>query len=272
MSEIIVEQVMYSHADKELLFQNISFRVPNGGKVALIGNNGSGKSTLLRIIAGDLQPASGKIIVSEKPYHIPQHMGQIGAWTVVEALRVDRKIEALHAILGGTVDVESFTILGDDWDIEERIRSALEYWGLPDVRLDQKLSSLSGGEKTKVFLAGIQVHSPGIILLDEPTNHLDRASREKLYDLICRGSATVLVVSHDRVLLNLLSTMLELERKRIVLYGGNYDFYKAQKEIHLDALREQVEEKQKELRLAKKMAKEVAERQQKREVREKSKV
>lgn len=267
MSEIIVEQVMYSHADKELLFQNISFRVPNGGKVALIGNNGSGKSTLLRIIAGDLQPASGKIIVSEKPYHIPQHMGQIGAWTVVEALRVDRKIEALHAILGGTVDVESFTILGDDWDIEERIRSALEYWGLPDVRLDQKLSSLSGGEKTKVFLAGIQVHSPGIILLDEPTNHLDRASREKLYDLICRGSATVLVVSHDRVLLNLLSTMLELERKRIVLYGGNYDFYKAQKEIHLDALREQVEEKQKELRLAKKMAKEVAERQQKREVR-----
>ena len=129
------------------------------------------------------------------------------------------------------------------------------------------MSSLSGGEKTKVFLAGIQVHSPGVILLDEPTNHLDRGSREKLYDLICRGSATVLVVSHDRILLNLLSTMLELERKGIVLYGGNYDFYKEQKEIHLNALREQVEEKQKELRLAKKIAKDAAERQQKREVR-----
>lgn len=77
----------------------------------------------------------------------------------------------------------------------------------------------------------------------------------------------LLVVSHDRVLLNLLSTMLELERKGIVLYGGNYDFYKEQKEIHLNALREQVEEKQKELRLAKKIAKDAAERQQKREVR-----
>lgn len=262
-----MKQVMYSHTDKELLFQNISFRVPDGSKVALIGNNGSGKSTLLRMIAGDLQPVSGEIIVSEKPYYIPQHMGQFDSWTVAEALQVERKIEALHAILGGSVDVESFTILGDDWDIEERSRSALEYWGLLNVKLDQKMSSLSGGEKTKVFLAGIQVHSPGVILLDEPTNHLDRGSREKLYDLICRGSATVLVVSHDRVLLNLLSTMLELERKGIVLYGGNYDFYKEQKEIHLNALREQVEEKQKELRLAKKIAKDAAERQQKREVR-----
>ena len=66
-----MKQVMYSHADKELLFQNISFRVQGGGKVALIGNNGSGKSTLLRMIAGDLQPVSGEIIVSEKPYYIP---------------------------------------------------------------------------------------------------------------------------------------------------------------------------------------------------------
>lgn len=190
-----MKQVMYSHADKELLFQNISFRVPDGSKVALIGNNGSGKSTLLRMLAGDLQPVSGEIIVSEKPYYIPQHMGQFDSWTVAEALQVERKIEALHAILGGSVDVESFTILGDDWDIEERSRSALEYWGLLNVKLGQKMSSLSGGEKTKVFLAGIQVHSPGVILLDEPTNHLDRGSREKLYDLICRGSATLLVVS-----------------------------------------------------------------------------
>ena len=129
MSEIIVKQVMYNHVDKELLFQNVSFRVQDGGKVALIGNNGSGKTTLLRMIAGDLQPVSGEIIVSEKPYYIPQHMGQFDSWTVAEALQVDRKMKALYAILGGSVDVESFTILGDDWDIEERSHSALEYWG-----------------------------------------------------------------------------------------------------------------------------------------------
>ena len=124
-----MKQVMYSHADKELLFQNISFRVPDGSKVALIGNNGSGKSTLLRMLAGDLQPVSGEIIVSEKPYYIPQHMGQFDSWTVAEALQVERKIEALHAILGGSVDVESFTILGDDWDIEERSRVGVGFLG-----------------------------------------------------------------------------------------------------------------------------------------------
>ena len=85
-----MKQVMYSHADKELLFQNISFRVPDGSKVALIGNNGSGKSTLLRMLAGDLQPVSGEIIVSEKPYYIPQHMGQFDSWTVAENRSIAR--------------------------------------------------------------------------------------------------------------------------------------------------------------------------------------
>lgn len=151
-----MKQVMYSHADKELLFQNISFRVPDGSKVALIGNNGSGKSTLLRMLAGDLQPVSGEIIVSEKPYYIPQHMGQFDSWTVAEALQVERKIEALHAILGGSVDVESFTILGDDWDIEERSRLALEYWGLLNVKLGQKMSSLSGERKQRFFWQGFK--------------------------------------------------------------------------------------------------------------------
>ncbi len=267
MSEIVVKQITYRHVDRELLFQNISFRVPAGNKMALIGNNGTGKSTLLRMIAGELSPFSGEIIVTEKPYYIPQHMGQFDTWTVAEALRVDQKIKALHAILGGTVDVEAFTVLGDDWSVEERSRLALKHWELPDLNFEQKMSALSGGERMKVFLAGIQVHSPGVILLDEPTNHLDKWSREKLYDWICRESATILVVSHDRMLLNQLSTMLELGNKGITVYGGNYDFYKKQKEIQMNALREQVEEKQRELRLAKKVAKEAAERQQKREVR-----
>lgn len=128
-----------------------------------------------------------------------------------------------------------------------------------------------GERKQRFFWQGSSAFTGGNFV-GRPSNHLDRGSREKLYDLICRGSATLLVVSHDRVLLNLLSTMLELERKGIVLYGGNYDFYKEQKEIHLNVLREQVEEKQKELRLAKKIAKDAAERQQKREVGERSKV
>ena len=130
MSEIIVKQVMYSHADKELLFQNISFRVPDGSKVALIGNNGSGKSTLLRMIAGDLQPVSGEIIVSEKPYYIPQHMGQFDSWTVAEALRVERKIDrerdAEWIMLGAR------TVYGlDPKDYETRFRRRFDPIFLP---------------------------------------------------------------------------------------------------------------------------------------------
>lgn len=262
-----MKQVTYVHADREPLFQNVSFSMSSGSKVALIGNNGSGKSTLLKIIARELLPVSGEIIGAENVYYIPQHMGQFNARSVAEALQVDQKIKALRAILAGDAGEYNFTVLGDDWEIEERSRAALTDWDLSNVCLEQSMSSLSGGEKTRVFLAGIQVHSPDVILLDEPTNHLDKWSRSKLYDLICQGRATVLVVSHDRVLLNRLPLMLELGNKGITLYGGNFDFYKEQKEEHLNALREQVEEKQKELRLAKKIAREAAERQQKREVR-----
>ena len=80
MSEIIVKQVTYVHADRESLFQNISFSVPSGSKVALIGNNGSGKSTLLKIIARELLPESGEIIGAENVYYIPQHMGRGGSF------------------------------------------------------------------------------------------------------------------------------------------------------------------------------------------------
>lgn len=94
---------------------------------------------------------------------------------------------------------------------------------------------MSGGEKTKVFLSGILVHAPEIILMDEPTNHLDVASREKLYEMVKNGRSTMLIVSHDRTLLNLLPCICELERNAITLYGGNFDFYKEQKELAVDS-------------------------------------
>lgn len=109
------------------------------------------------------------------------------------------------------------------------------------------MHSLSGGEKTKVFLSGILVHAPEIILMDEPTNHLDVASREKLYEMVKNGRSTMLIVSHDRTLLNLLPCICELERNAITLYGGNFDFYKEQKELALTALQNRLGEKKKEL-------------------------
>lgn len=122
---------------------------------------------------------------------------------------------------------------------------------------------LSGGEKTKVFLSGILVHAPEIILMDEPTNHLDVSSREKLYEMVRGGRSTMLIVSHDRTLLNLLPCICELERNAITVFGGNYDFYKEQKELALTALQNRLGEKEKELRQARKVAREVMERKNK---------
>lgn len=264
---ISVQQLCYIHADKEPLFRDISLTVNKGEQVSLVGNNGSGKSTLLRIMEGSLKPSSGEVVCSSKPYYVPQHFGQYDELTVVQALQVEAKIKALHAIIAGDASVENFTILDDDWNIEERSLAALSFWGLEHIRLEQTMNTLSGGEKTKVYLSGIQIHSPEIILMDEPTNHLDTGSRDKLYDFIRSSRATILIVSHDRTLLNLLPYTCELDRSKITLYGGNYDFYKEQKEIALAALQNQLSEKEKELRQAKKIAREALERKNKSSVR-----
>lgn len=264
---ITIHQVSYIHSDKETLFQEISLTVNKGQKIALVGNNGSGKSTLLRIIEGGLKPASGEIICSSQPYYIPQHFGQFGHLTIAEALRVDLRIKALHAIINGDASDENFSLLNDDWNIEERSLAALSAWELGHLQLSQPLDTLSGGEKTKVFLSGINIHLPEIILMDEPTNHLDLESRNKLYRFVQGCRATLIIVSHDRTLLNLLPETCELDRSALAFYGGNYDFYKEQKEQALAALQNQLGEKEKELRLARKVAREVRERKNKADVR-----
>lgn len=264
---ISINQVNYVHPDKEVLFQNISFSINKGEKVSLIGNNGCGKSTLLRIIAGEHLPASGQIVCSELPYYVPQHFGQYDHLTVAQALGADTRINALHAIISGDASNENFTLLNDDWEIEERCVAALSIWALEHVSLNQVLGTLSGGEKTKVFLSGLTVHHPDIILMDEPTNHLDRESREQLYRFISHSTACILIVSHDRELLNMLNQTLEMTPGGITAYGGNYEFYKSQKEQQTNALQMQLNEKEKALKLAKKAAREAAERKQKHDVR-----
>lgn len=268
---ITASDISYRYFNQPILFESVNFSVPHGQKVSLIGNNGVGKSTLLQLLSGTLQPTSGSIVTSSPPYYIPQRIDKNNQ-TIAEALGAVNKIGALHAILGGSVDPVHYDILNDDWDIEQRCYSALSHWELHDATLDTPLSELSGGEKTKVLLAGVTLHDPGIVLLDEPTNHLDLAAREKLYQHISHTRATLVIVSHDITLLNLLDTTYELTHRGITLYGGNYDFYREQKEIEGRALEQQIDAEQAALRAARKKAQEVRERQEKRASRgEKSK-
>ena len=239
---IVAQKITYIHPDNQVLFKGIDLTINKGQKVALVGNNGSGKSTFLRILAGTLQAQEGEIIYPTPPYYVPQHFGQYDNLTVAQALRIDGKLEALRAITEGDASLSNFNTLADDWTIEERSLAALHAWGLEHILLSQPMRTLSGGEKTKVFLSGIEIHQPSILLLDEPTNHLDKRSREKLYDFITSCRITLLVVSHDRTLLNLLASIAELSVGGITLYGGNYDFYKEQKEQVLNETKRLFEE------------------------------
>ena len=264
---ISIQQISYIHPDKEVLFSDLNFAISKGQKLGLVGNNGCGKSTLLQIIAGQLSPSSGVIVRPDELYYIPQHFGQYDSLTIAQALRIERKQQALHAILSGDASNENFVVLDDDWNIEERSIAALDLWGLGQFTLSYPMNLLSGGEKTRVFLAGMDIHHPPVILMDEPTNHLDSSGRQRLYDWVEKCRSTLLVVSHDRTLLNLLPEICELEKHQINYYGGNYEFYKEQKTLMQEALQQRIEEKEKALRIAHKVARETAERRDKQNVR-----
>ncbi len=260
---VFLQNISYIHPNKELLFDNINLTVNKHEKIALIGNNGTGKSTLLKIIAGNLSYSGGKLSLGSQAYYLPQIFGQYNHLTVAQALHIEDKFKALREILNGKPTEENLSLLNDDWDLEERCYEALKYWQLNKLDINQKFTELSGGQKTKVFLAGIFIHQPKIILLDEPSNHLDTAGRQLLYDFIQSNSSTMIIVSHDRKLLNLLDTMCELSKHGITSYGGDYDFYAELKQIENNALNHTIHTKEKTLKKAREKERETLERKNK---------
>lgn len=268
---ILLQNISYGFPGGNLLFNTINLTVQSHTISALAGSNGIGKSTLLKIIAREIQPLEGSVTVKGDVYCVPQMFGNFDHLSVAECLKIDKKLNALQKIISGEVGEEYFEILNDDWDIEERCRNALNYWKLEDLELSQKLESLSGGQKTKVFLAGIQINQPDIIILDEPTNHLDLEGRNLLYDFIEKTNSTVVIVSHDRILLNLVDTIFELSNQGISTYGGNYDFYTEQKKIEQEALQNDIHAKERALKKAKEKERETIERKQKLDARGKQK-
>lgn len=260
---LTIQNLTYTHLNKDLLFSDINLTVNNHDKIALIGNNGVGKSTLLKIITKELQPSDGQINIDTEPYYIPQIFGQFNHLTIAQALRIENKLNALKEILNGNTSEENFNTLNDDWTIEDRCKEALQYWQLSDLDLSQKMETLSGGQKTKVFLAGISIHQSELVLLDEPSNHLDISGRQLLYDFIQSTKSTLIIVSHDRKLLNLLNLVCELHKNGMKVYGGNYDFYEEQKKIETNALSQDIQSKEKALKKAREKERETLERQQK---------
>ncbi len=258
-----VQNLSYIHTDKDILFQNISFSLSSGDKCAIVGNNGVGKSTLLKIIAGKISSASGKVLCDDTPYIVPQHFGQFNSMTVAETLGLAEKLRSLEVILKGQGTEDDFVILNDEWDIQERLAGAFARWHINHITPDTVMGALSGGEKTKVFLAGLDIFHPAIVLLDEPTNHLDTISRALLYESIFMTNRTTIIVSHDRTLLNMLPAIYEMSPSGMHFYPMNYNAYKETADAEVAAKAAHLQNRQKELAKAEKSAQKTMERQQK---------
>ncbi|MGW3623405.1 ABC-F family ATP-binding cassette domain-containing protein [Streptomyces sp. NPDC000880] len=195
------------------------------GRTGLIGLNGSGKSTLLRLIAGDLTPTGGTVRTTGEVGYLPQNLVLDTALRVDEVLGIAGTRAALHAIEAGDPSEEHFTAVGDDWDVEERARATLDRLGLGHISLDRTIGEVSGGEGVLLRLAALLLARPDVLLLDEPTNNLDLYARRRLYEAVAAWSGVMVVVSHDRELLELVDQIADLHDGEVTWYGGNFSAY-----------------------------------------------
>ncbi|WP_019069744.1 ABC-F family ATP-binding cassette domain-containing protein [Streptomyces hokutonensis] len=195
------------------------------GRTGLVGVNGSGKSTLLKLIAGELTPLDGTVRVAGEVGHLPQNVTLDTALRVDETLDIAARRAALHAIEAGDAAEEHFETLGDDWDVEERALATLGELGLGHIDLDRTIGEVSGGESVLLRLAALLLDRPDVLLLDEPTNNLDLYARKRLYAAVASWPGVMIVVSHDRELLDLVDQIADLRSGGITWYGGNFSAY-----------------------------------------------
>ncbi|MGV0849571.1 ABC-F family ATP-binding cassette domain-containing protein [Mycolicibacterium phlei] len=237
MSSLVVSDLSFSWPDDTSLFDGLSVTI-GAGRTGLVGANGAGKSALLRLIAGELAPTAGSVTVDGRLGYLPQTLPIAGPdHRVADLLGIAPVLDALNALAAGDAGDRVFTAIGEDWDVEERARAQLDRLGLDHVGLDRRLSTLSGGEIITIGLAGQLLSRPDVLLLDEPTNNLDAEARQRLYTALDEFSGCLLLVSHDRVLLDRMDTIAELRNGEITLYGGNFTMYTET----VDALQRRVE-------------------------------
>ena len=225
----------FAWPDGTAVFDDFSMAV-SPGRTGLIGANGSGKSTLLRLIAGELTPAAGSVAVAGELGYLRQNLALGSPRTRVdEALGIARVVAAVRAIEAGDASEENFARVGEDWDAEERARATLDRLGLEQVPLDRRIGELSGGEGVLLCLAAQFLRRPGVLLLDEPTNNLDLVARHRLYDAVDSWRGTMIIVSHDRELLDMVHQIGELRSGQVRWYGGNLSAYEATVAVEQEA-------------------------------------
>ena len=273
MIVVNLDKIEHSYGTNTVL-SAVSWELHAGQKVGMVGPNGAGKSTLLRIISGEIRPDAGFVYrhkevrigyLAQEPALDPAHtVWQEVLSGAVDLARVEaelRRLEgrmadpevygdeaALERVLAAHARTQAEFERLDGYRQESRVREALQALGFAETDFEQPVGVLSGGQKKLVGLAKLLAAGADLLLLDEPDNHLDLAGKAYLERFIVAFPGTVVIVSHDRYLLDETVTCIaEIEGRRLTVYQGNYSAYAVEKQLRLLRQQQMYEAQQKEI-------------------------
>jgi ATP-binding cassette subfamily F protein 3 len=264
-----------SHINKafitDVILSDISFHINEQEKAAIVGINGSGKSTLIKIIMKQLDADSGEVIIAKGTTvgYLAQNQEYESGHTILEEmqdakpeiLQLEKQLANLSAKMNEAEgkELESYIKQFDaaqhrfdqlnGYAYQSELTGVLKGLGFDTSDFDKPVSSLSGGEKTRVALAKMLLTAPDLIILDEPTNHLDLNAIRWLEGYLSQYNGAVLIVAHDRYFLDKIVTkVIELRQTKVMVYMGNYTEYSKKRQAILDAMMKQYENQQAEIK------------------------
>ena len=257
-----------SHAlpDGRVLFSDLQLSFAPQ-RIGLIGDNGVGKSVLARLLAGQELPSGGAVRCDGRLHYVAQELDPQHYPTVAALAGMAELLAALARIAAGSIDEADYTLVGERWDAHARLRQALDALDLCHVDADTCSASLSGGERQRIALQGAWMSQADWLVLDEPSNHLDVQQRARLVAQMARWPGGLLLISHDRALLQHVDAIAELSPQGLRSYGGNYQLYAQQRALEQAGYAAVLQAEKAGARREQREAQQQAERQQKRVMR-----
>ena len=269
MIQLTVDNIV-KYFSEEAVLDGVSFELSKGDHVALVGPNGAGKSTLVNIITGVLEPDSGRVdlhpsirvgVLEQQPEYVAGKTVWDEAATALEELatlteQAQRVAEEMAQAMGQEQEalaerydrLQEKLFQQDAYNLDYRIERILSGLGFVDSEFEKTVDQLSGGQKNRLALAKLLLAEPDLMILDEPSNHLDVDATQWLEKFLAASTATILLVSHDRFLIDQVShKTIELHQGTIEIYKGNYSAYMRQKDERNAVLRRTYEKQQDEI-------------------------